>query len=192
VAKLGKTPVKRRGKAPKVAAVAELESLFKSGDGLVFFDNNGLTVKQVSTLRRDLRGNNVAVKVAKNTLIRIALKNAGREVKGLESKLHGPTVVAVGMSDPVSPAKGIVKFAKDNEEARLVIKAGLIGSDVLDADGVQRLSAMPGKEELLSRLLGSMLAPAQNMACAMNNAVAKFAWALQSYHKKLEESAPAA
>lgn len=192
MAKLGKTPVKRRGKAPKVAAVAELESLFKSGDGLVFFDNNGLTVKQVSTLRRELRGNNVAVKVAKNTLIRIALKNAGRDAKGLDAKLHGPTVVAVGMSDPVSPAKGIVKFAKDNEEAKLSIKGGLIGSEVLDAEGVQRLSALPGKEELLSRLLGSMLAPAQNMACAMNNAVAKFAWALQAYQQKLEESAPAA
>lgn len=192
MAKLGKTPVKRRGKAPKVAAVAELETLFKGGDGLVFFDNNGLTVKQVSTLRRQLRENNVAVKVAKNTLIRIALKNVGRETKGLEAKLHGPTVVAIGMADPISPAKGLMKFVKENEDAKLSIKGGLIGKDLLDVSGVERLSQLPGKEELLSRLLGSMMAPAQNMACAMNNAVAKFAWALQAYQTKLQESAPAA
>ncbi len=192
MAKLGREATKRRGKAPKVAAVAELEQIFRDGDGFVFFDNNGLTVKQVSDLRSQLRENKVAVKVAKNTLIKIALKNAGYDVTGLDPVLVGPTVVAVGLEDPVSPAKGVMKFLKDNEEARLSVKGGVVGEDVLDAAGVDSLSKMPGREEMIARLLGSLNAPAQNTAYALNACVSQFVWGLSAYQRKLEEEGQAA
>ncbi len=192
MAKPGKSATKRRGKAPKVAAVAEMEQMFRSGDGLVFFDNNGLTVKQVSELRSSLRENKVAVKVAKNTLIKLALKNAGYDVAGLEPFLVGPTVVAVGLEDPISPAKGVMKFLKDNEEARLSVKGGIVGEELLDAAGVDKLAQMPGREEMIARMLGSMNAPAQNMAYVLNACVSQFVWGLSAYQRKLEGEGQAA
>jgi large subunit ribosomal protein L10 len=189
MAKLGKTPTKRRGRTPKVEVVAELEKMFRAGDGFVFFENHGLSVKQVSDLRDRLRENKVAVKVAKNTLIRIALKNAGYEIADLDPKLVGPTVVAVGLEDPISPAKGLVKFMKDNDTARMALKAGILGEKVLDEKGVESVAKMPGREEMLAALVGSLNAPAQNMAYGLNAAVSQFAWALSAYQRQLEEAA---
>ncbi len=185
MAKLGRAATKRRGRSPKVKVVSELESLFSSGDGFVFFDNKGLTLKEATDLRKRLRENKVAVKVAKNTLIKMALKNTGYDVESIESKLVGPTIVAVGLEDPISPAKGVMNYLKDNE-GRIEVKAGIVGKDVLDANGVVALSKLPGRDELIAKLMGSMMAPAQNTVYALNACVSQMAWALAAYQRKLE------
>lgn len=188
MAKLGREARKRRGRAPKVRAVEELTGLLKDGDGIVFMNNNGLSLAQATAFRTQLRANNVAVKVAKNTLIKIALKGADIDPSIIEDKLVGPTMIAIGLEDPISPAKCVMKFLKDNEEARLEVKGGILKSDekALDANGVEQLSKLPGREEMIAMLLGSLNAPAQNMVYALNASVSQFAWALSAHQRNLE------
>jgi len=195
MAKLGKIATKRRGKSHKIEAVTELEKLFKQGDGIVFMNNKGLSVEQSQALRRSLRERKVAVKIAKNTLLRVALANSGYDIDAvhdekigsIRSQLVGPTMVAVGLEDPVSPAKGIMEFLKDHEE-KLEVKGGILEKKALDTNGVVALSKLPGREELIAKLLGSLNAPAQNFAYALNAGLSQFAWALSAYQRKLEES----
>ncbi|MGF1573237.1 MAG: 50S ribosomal protein L10 [Sumerlaeia bacterium] len=191
MAKIGREARKKIGKNPKLATVNELKSLFEVGDGIVFMNNNGITLKQATAFRKQLRDKKVAVKVAKNTLIKIALKESGIEIGDFESKFVGPTVVAVGLEDPITPAKSILNYLKDNETVPLEVKGGILKSEgkILDAAGVEQLSKLPGREEMIAMLLGSLNAPAQNLCYAMNNSVAKFAWALQALTTKLEAEA---
>jgi len=188
MAKPGREATKRRGRAPKIQAVEELTTLFKDGDGIVLMNNNGLSLAQVTTFRQSLRENKVAVKVAKNTLLKRALKEADIDPAIVEDKLVGPTMIAVGLEDPISPAKCVMKYLKDNEEARLEVKGGILKSEseALDVKRVEALSKLPGREEMIGMLLGSLNAPAQNMAYAMNNAVAKLGWALAAHQANLE------
>lgn len=192
MAKLGRAATKRRGRAPKEKAVGQLEKLFAKAQSLVFFDNKGLSMKDVTILRSDLRKQKVAVKMAKNTLIKIALKNSGLDASSVEKYLVGPTMVAVGLEDAVAPAKALVAFLKDKEEPKLSIKAGLLDGKALDAAGVDALSKVPSKEEMIARMLGSLNAPAQNFAYALNAGVSQFAWALSAYQRKLEGEQAAA
>lgn len=195
MAKLGKIATKRRGRVHKVEAIGELERLFREGDGIVLLNNKGLTVEESQKLRRSLREKGVAVKIAKNTLVRMALANTGHDLDAAESpkagsirdKLVGPTVVAVGLEDPISPAKGVMDFLKDHE-GKLEVKGGILEKKVLDTDAVIALSKLPGREELIAKLLGSLQAPAQNMAYALNAAVSQFAWALSAHQRNLEQS----
>jgi len=188
MAKPGREATKRRGRAPKIQAVEELTTLFKDGDGIVLMNNNGLSLAQVTTFRQSLRENKVAVKVAKNTLLKRALKEADIDPAIVEDKLVGPTMIAVGLEDHISPAKCVMKYLKDNEEARLEVKGGILKSEseALDVKRVEALSKLPGREEMIGMLLGSLNAPAQNMAYAMNNAVAKLGWALAAHQANLE------
>ena len=194
MAKLGREATKKIGKAPKTATINELKTLFESGDGFVFLNNKGMTLKQATAFRKELRGKKVAVKVAKNTLIKLALKEAGVKIDAFENTLAGPTVVAVGLEDPITPAKTILGYLKSNETLPLEVKGGLLRSEgkALDVAGVEALSKLPGREEMIAMLLGSLQAPAQNLCYAMNNSVAKFAWALAALKDKLENEGQAA
>lgn len=187
MAKPGKAAKKRRGRSPKVRVISELERLFRDGDGLVFFDNKGLTVEEATELRGLLRAQGATMKVAKNTFIKRAMTSAGVALDGLEDKLTGPTVVAFGLQDAVSPAKVLCKYAEDHGE-HLAIKAGLLGGEVLNVKGVEALSKLPSREELLGRFLGSLQAPAQNLVYALNQTVSKVVYAVSAYQRKLEGS----
>jgi large subunit ribosomal protein L10 len=186
MAKLGKTPTKRRGRTYKVTAVEELERLFAQGDGIVLMNNKGLTLGEATALRAQMRANKVAVKVAKNTLIRLALRNTGYDTAEVEKALVGPTILAIGLADPVSPAKGVTEFLKTYEE-KLEIKGGLLEKKFLDRAKVEALAKLPGREQLIAQMLGSLQAPAQNLCYALNACVTQFAWALSAYQRKLEE-----
>lgn len=192
MAKLGKIPKKRRGRSRKVATQDRLETLFRDGDGVVFFDNNGLTVAQVTELRTKMRERKVAVKVAKNTMIRRALEATGGNAADFADLLKGPTVVAVGLEDPISAAKGLKEYLKafeKEEKVPLAVKGGMLEGKRIDAKGVEALATMPGREEMIAMLLGSLNAPAQNLCYALNASVSQFAWALNAYKAKLEEAA---
>ena len=168
-------------------AVEELNKLFGDGDGIVFMNNLGLSVGDMTQFRSGLRKNGVKVKVAKNTLIKRALEESGVEVDdNIQNVLVGPTMIAFGLEDAVSPAKGVVDFLKDNE-GKLEIKGGLLEQKFLDTAGVDQLSKLPSREELIAQLLGSLNAPAQNFCYALNAAVSQFAWALSAYERKLQE-----
>lgn len=141
--------------AEKQASVAELKEKLGSIKGAVLADYRGLNVADATKLRRALREAGIEFRVVKNTMTRIAAKEIG--IEGLDTHLEGPTAIAFGYQDPVSPAKVLSEFAKGNKN--LVIKAGILEGKVVDADGVRVLADLPPREVLIAKMLGSMQAP---------------------------------
>jgi len=121
-------------------------------------DYMGLNVERITKLRRDISGAGGSYQVVKNTLLRRA--SEGTPVTGIGQFFTGPTAIAIAHSDAVAVAKTLVNFAKDNEQ--LEIQAGVLGSQLLDENGIQALAKMPGKEVLLAKMLGSLNAPVSN------------------------------
>lgn len=147
----------------KAAAVAELADNFRNSNGAVLTEYRGLTVKQLQELRRSL-GGSASYAVAKNTLTKIAAKEAGIELS--DSLLTGPTAIAFITGDPVEAAKGLRDFAKAN--APLIIKGGFLDGKQLDADEIKKLADLESREVLLAKLAGGMKASLQNAASLFN------------------------
>lgn len=187
MAKLGKAAAKRRGRAPKNKQIAALEAMLASGTGFLLADNNGLTVEAATKVRTQFRNANVKCKIAKNRLIQIAMKNKGIHVPEVDKLLKGPTMLITGADELITPAKLLVAAAKENE--KLLVKGGMFEGKLLDANGVDLLSKTPGREELLGRLCGSLMAPAQKTVYALNQAVSKVVYAVDAHRRKLEEGA---
>ena len=137
----------------KVAAVAELKEKFTESNATVLTEYRGLSVQDLQDLRRSL-GDNASYAVVKNTLTKLAAKEAG--VEGLDDKLTGPTAAAFITGDIATVAKGLRDFAKANP--LLVIKAGVMDGRVLDADEVKKLADLESREVLLAKLAGAMQA----------------------------------
>jgi len=141
---------------PKSTAVEEITEEFRSSSAAVLTEYRGLTVAQLKTLRRSL-GGNATYAVVKNTLTKIAAKDAG--VEGLDDLLAGPSAIAFVKGDPVEAAKGLRDFAKTNP--KLVIKGGYLDGKVLTAEEVAKLADLESREVLLAKLAGAMNASLQ-------------------------------
>lgn len=137
----------------KVAAVAELAENFRNASAVLITEYRGLTVKQLATLRGELRGN-ATYSVAKNSLTALAAKDAG--VDGLDDLFVGPTAIAFVTGDPVEAAKGLKAFAKAND--KLIIKGGVLEGKVISAEEVQKLADLESREVLLAKAAGAMKA----------------------------------
>jgi large subunit ribosomal protein L10 len=146
----------------KQAVVQEIADKFKSAASVVVVDYRGLTVSQVTELRKQLREAGVEFKVYKNTLVRRA--TAEVEQEELNEFLTGPNAIAFSTEDVIAPAKIINDFAKANEQ--LEIKAGLIEGTFASAEDVKALAELPSREGLLSMLLSVLQAPVRNFALA--------------------------
>ena len=123
-------------------------------------DYRGLTVAQDTELRKQLREAGVVYKVYKNTMMKRAFE--GTEFEGLENCLEGPSAIAVSKDDATAPARILCKFAKD--APALELKGGVVEGTVYDVAGLTELSKIPSREELLSKLLGSIQSPITNFA----------------------------
>jgi len=187
MAKLGREATKRIGRAPKEAMIGELVKVLTGKPGFVLCNNKGMTLAEATNLRKKARENKVAIKVIKNKLLAIALQRAGFDAAKVKHLLKNETVIAIGLEDPVSPAKLVMDFAKTNE--KFVVKGGFLDGAAMDAKGVETLSKLPSKEELLVRFLSSINSPAQNLAVVLNNIVAKPVHMLDAIRRKKEESA---
>ncbi|MEK4762424.1 50S ribosomal protein L10 [Viridibacillus sp. FSL E2-0187] len=146
----------------KQAVVQEIADKFKSAASVVVVDYRGLSVAQVTELRKQLREAGVEFKVYKNTLVRRA--TAEVEQEELNEFLTGPNAIAFSTEDVIAPAKIINNFAKANEQ--LEIKAGLIEGTFASAEDVKALAELPSREGLLSMLLSVLQAPVRNFALA--------------------------
>ncbi|PCF87896.1 50S ribosomal protein L10 [Staphylococcus intermedius] len=135
----------------------------KSSVSTVVVDYRGLTVAEVTELRKQLREANVQYKVYKNTMLRRATEKAG--IEGLDEFLTGPTAVAFTTEDVVAPAKVIAGFAKEHEA--LEIKSGIMEGSVITADEVKTVGSLPSHEGLVSMLLSVLQAPMRNFAYAV-------------------------
>ena len=144
-------------KQPIVAAIAED---VKDAQSVVIVDYRGLTVAQDTELRKQLREAGIIYKVCKNTMMKRAFE--GTEFEGLAQYLEGPSAMAVCKDDATAAARILCKFAKDAD--KLEVKAGVVEGTVYDEAGVKALATIPSREELLSKLLGSIQSPIANFA----------------------------
>ncbi|HEY8346879.1 MAG TPA: 50S ribosomal protein L10 [Symbiobacteriaceae bacterium] len=168
----------------KQQIVAELKEAIQNAKSVVLADNLGMTVAQVTKLRKEMREAGVELKVAKNTLIRIAAQELG--IEGLDPYLHGPTTLAFSMKDEASAAKKIREFFAKDKEPKLVPKAGILEGRVIDAAGVKQLADLPSREVLLSQVLAGIQAPLAGVVSAVNGLLASFAYCLDARIKQLE------
>ena len=148
-------------KQPVVQAITED---VKGAQSVVLVDYRGLTVAQDTAMRKELREAGVIYKVCKNTMMRRAFE--GTEFAGLDEYLEGPSAIAISKDDATAPARIICKFAK--EAKALEVKAGVVEGNVYDANGIVELSKVPSRDELLSKLLGSLQSPITNLARVLN------------------------
>src|SRR5699024_6455798 len=146
----------------KKQIVEEIAEKFKESDSTVLVDYRGLTVEEVTELRKQLRDNGVEYKVYKNTMSRRAAEAA--ELDDLKETLVGPTAIAFGKEDVVTPAKVLHDFAKNHEA--LEIKGGVIEGRIATLDEIKELSTLPDHDGLVSMLLSVLQAPIRNLAYA--------------------------
>ncbi|MFG1419454.1 50S ribosomal protein L10 [Xanthobacter sp. V0B-10] len=168
-------------RAEKQQLVTTLTEVFKTTSVVVVAHYSGLTVAQMSKLRRQMKAEGATVKVAKNRLAKIALE--GSDVAHVAPLLKGPTLIAYS-SDPVAAPKVAVEFAKAND--KFVILGGAMGTTALNADGVKALATMPSLDELRAKLVGLIQAPATKLAQLTNAPAAKLARVFGAYAKQDE------
>ena len=145
-------------KDAKVQLVQDIKEKIQNAKSVVLVKFSGLTVAEDTELRREFRKNNVEYKVLKNTLIKRAFNDLG--VTDFDDDLNGPTSVAFG-ADETAASKVIVEAAKKYQD-KVSVKSAYVDGGKVDVKGVQELAAMPSKEELIAKMLGSMQAPIAN------------------------------
>ena len=148
-------------KQPVVQTIAED---IKDAQSVVLVDYRGLTVAEDTALRKQLREAGILYKVCKNTMMKRAFE--GTDCAQLDEHLAGPSALVVSKDDATAPARILCNFAKSAEA--LEVKAGVVEGAVYDAAGLNELSKIPSREELLSKLLGSMQSPITNLARVLN------------------------
>jgi len=168
-------------KPTKVSAVAEIAEYFRGSNAAVLTEYRGLSVAQMKELRRSL-GTGVTYAVVKNTLTKIAARDAG--VEGLDSLLQGPSAIAFVSGDAVDAAKGIRDFAKNNPA--LVIKGGIMDGAVLSAAEITKIANLESREVLLAKLAGAMKAKQSHAAALFAAPLSKTARTLAALQAKLE------
>jgi large subunit ribosomal protein L10 len=170
----------------KQAAVTEIADLFRSSSASVLTEYRGLTVSQLKALRGSL-GQSTTYAVVKNTLTRIAARDAG--VEGLDEWLAGPSAIAFVEGDPVEAAKGLRAFAKDHPA--LVIKGGFMDGKVLSAADINKLADLESREVLLSKMAGAMNASLQSAVSLFAAPLSQTARVVEALRAKVEAEGPA-
>ena len=161
--------------------VASLGIVFAETSMVVVTRNDGMTVAQVSDLRRRMRASGSTYKVAKNRLAVLALD--GTKFDGIAPMLKGPTALAWSR-DPVAVAKAAVDYAKANE--KFVVLGGALGPQMLDADGIRALAELPSLDQLRGKLLGLLQAPATRIAGVLQAPAGQLARVFAAYAKRDE------
>lgn len=153
----------------KKPIVDEIAAAVKDAQSVVLVDYRGLTVEQDTQLRKQLREAGITYKVYKNTMMNFAFK--GTDCEALLPYLEGPSAVAISTEDATAPARVLCKFAKTADA--LEVKGGIVEGIAYDADGIKEVAKIPSREELLSKLLGSIQSPIANFARVMNQLAEK-------------------
>ena len=153
----------------KAIVIEEVTTQVAKAQSIVVAEYRGLDVASVTVLRKNARASGVYLRVLKNSLARKAI--VGTPFEALSTKLVGPLIYAIS-ADPVAAAKVLSAFAKDND--KLAIKAGALPNSILDVNGVKALATMPSRDELLSKLLGTMQAPIAQFVRTLNEVPTKF------------------
>lgn len=177
----------------KVEAVAELTDKVRRAKLAVVTDYRGLGVRDLATLRRQLRPHQVEYAIAKNTLLRIAVRQAELDVEDASAAelLSGPTAIAFCYDDIIEPARALADFARTSRI--LSVRGGLLGGRVLSADDIRRLAALPSPEQLRAEAVGAIGAPLSQFIGVLNGLLQTLVGTLEAQVEKQGGStAPAA
>lgn len=164
----------------KAKIIEELHEKFSRVKGAVLSDFSGMSVKQMSLLRKELRGAAIELRVVKNTLAKRAM--AETPFKVIEDCFRGPTLVALSYEDVVAPAKILVEFAK--KEPNIKLTAGYVEGKMVDTEGLKELANLPSRDVLLSRMLSVMNGPTRNFVGTLNGVGVKLVGVLTAIKEK--------
>ncbi len=167
--------------------VTELTNDLKNAQAVIITDYRGLPTADLAGLRNQLRGMQASYHIAKNTLVILALKNAGLPTP--ENLLEGPTALAFLTSDLSGPARAINTFFK---EKNLSVKGAIVGQTVYDVKGVEQLANLPTREQLHASVIGYLQGPASSLVGVLNGALSELVRTLQAKADQGEGAAPAA
>ena len=156
--------------AMKAQKVDEVKDKIQRAQAVIIFDYRGLTVSEVTELRSDMRKAGVEYVVLKNSIVERAAKAAEIDESVLDM-LKGPSAFAFGYDDPVAPAKILKEAIKKYKKCTL--KGGIVDGTVMDAASIEKIAELPSREQLLSRLLGSLLSPVSGLAIVMDQIAKK-------------------
>jgi large subunit ribosomal protein L10 len=173
----------------KQATVAELKELVEKSTIIIGAEYRGLTVKEITALRRALRDAGVEARVVKNKLFQIAAAQAGIETAGQVA--DGPSMIIFGFGDIITPSKAIsdyIRTARNTFAPKKVFMDGAISDGKLVAD----LASLPSREELIGKLAGAFVQPVQQLANILNDSIQSFARLVDARANQLEEQAASA
>lgn len=155
----------------KEQVVADIVEKIKGAESIVVCSYNGLTVEQVTALRKEAREAGVQYCVLKNRLVLRALQELN--ITGLENLLEGPNAFVFGSKDVTNAPKIVNSFIEKNKLTSLEIKGGLMGTEVLDVAGVKKLAAMPSRDELLATMVGCLVSPISALVSVLDEIAEK-------------------
>ena len=168
----------------KATIVEELSGKFAKATLAIVTDYRGLTVPVLQELRHDLRRNDAEIRVAKNSLLSRAVE--GTDYEGLRDSFSGTTAVAFSYGDPVSPAKILVKFGKDNPQ--LAVRSAVLNGKLLSSDELTALSRLPSREVLLGQTLSVMNAVPTGLVRVLSGVPRALLYTLQALGEKKEQA----
>ncbi|MER3455524.1 MAG: 50S ribosomal protein L10 [candidate division GAL15 bacterium] len=171
-------------KPEKVEEVKRLKDRLSRARAVVLTDFRGLSVPEMEALRQALRKEGAEYRVVKNTLLGIAASELG--LQGLEPFLEGPTAIAVGYDDPTTPARVVHEFIR--QYRKLEVKGGLAEGRVLDPAGVRALAELPGRDQLVAKLMGGLQGPLYGLLGVLTALQRKLVYALDQVRQKREGS----
>lgn len=163
----------------KKQSIEEIKNLVEGHSTAIIVHYQGLTVAQVDVLRTRMRESNAKIKVIKNSLAKLAVANGNNS--SLDQLLSGPTAIVVS-NDPVSVAKSLSKFAK--EEGKLSLLGGVVENQFVDMKGLAMLADMPSKDELRAKIIGLLSAPATKLARLISTPASGLARVIGAYSEK--------
>ena len=160
----------------KQEKIAHYKEQFEKAKVAVVADYRGLTVEEITELRRNLQNAEADLTVTKNTLCKVAAKGTNFEV--ISELMEGPTAIAFGFGDEVASAKILAKFIKENKKGEIL--GAVLEGKVLSADEAKKLASMPSKEELYAKMLGSINSPASGLVCSVNGVMSALVRAIDA------------
>jgi large subunit ribosomal protein L10 len=173
-------------KKEKQLIVDELKEKFRNSKVAVLANYRGLDVATITRLRRRLRDSGSELKVAKNTLAKIAAREVG--LQDLDAYLEGPTAIAFGLEDPSAPAKILIEFMRDYKQ--LEIKGGVLEGKAIQDKEIRKLADLPAREVLISKVLGGMQAPLYGLVNVLHGNVRNLVYVLEAIRKLRAGEAP--
>lgn len=164
----------------KKKIVEDLKDKINSANVLILSDYRGVTVKEITELRKKLHAEDSEFKIIKNTLLQRAFKEAG--FSELDPHLAGPTGLLLGYKDPLAPLKALVTFIKEAEKGE--IKAGVIEKALVDAKGLSEIAKLPPKEVLIAKVVGGLKFPLYGLVNVLQGNIRKLVYALNAIVEK--------